>query len=240
MDFNRYPAQTRLFIDLCPMILGSEITVSEDIGGNGLWMASPGGRVARKMRKISPRKLAGRLIRKLEIRPPPVFFLADLCSMVFEVPAWPGWDTTGQMEGIWVDTQIEQFQCRQCGRCCRELDYRHQLLEKDYLNWIDKGRTDILECVAVHRRGGKMMSFSIWVVPGTLTFAAECPWLRKTDIDGVWKCDIHDVRPEICRHYPGTRKHAQMTGCSAFMAKTVNNGGKFSLAHKSDNPYASG
>lgn len=224
IDFNRYPAQTRLFIDLCPLLLGPEITVSEDFRGNGLWMASPGVRRSRKMQKTSPRELADRLTRKLETRPPPPAVLADLFSKVFDVPAWPGRDAGDRMEGIWVDTQMSDFHCLQCGRCCRELEYCHQLLEKDYVNWAEAGRTDILEWVAVHRRCGKIMSFSIWIVPGTLTFAVECPWLRKADIDGIWRCDIHDVRPEICRQYPGTRKHARMTGCSAFSAKPAGNG----------------
>lgn len=216
IDFNRYPAQTRLFIDLCPLILGPEITFSEDIRSNGLWMTLPGSRSFRKMRKISPRKVADHLIRQLETRPPSIPILADLCSKVFELPSWPGRDAGSRMEGIWIDTQMSGIRCRQCGRCCCELEYCHQLLEKDYLNWIDAGRNDILEWVAVHRRDGKIISFSIWVIPGTLTFAAQCPWLRKTDIDGLWRCDIHDVKPEICRQYPGTRKHARMTGCSAF------------------------
>lgn len=203
-------------IDICPFILGPDVTVSEDLRGNGLWIAKPGTRHPRKMKKTDPRKLADRLLHQLEARPPPLGLLADLCSTIFETPAWPGQDGSGRRKGIWVDARMADFQCRQCGRCCRELNFRHQLLENDYQCWIQSGRKDILEWVAVHRRGGKIISFSIWVVPGTLTFAAQCPWLRKTDIEGLWRCDIHDVKPEICRQYPGTRKHARMTECSAF------------------------
>jgi Fe-S-cluster containining protein len=28
-----------------------------------------------------------------------------------------------------------------------------------------------------------------------------------------YRCTIHDIRPTICRQYPGSRKHARMTGC---------------------------
>jgi Fe-S-cluster containining protein len=196
--------------------LGKDVTVSEDLRGNGLWIVESGIRHTRKMKKTAPRKLADLLLNQLEARPSPLGLLADVCSIIFEAPAWPGQDDGGRREGIWVDARMADFQCRQCGRCCRELNFRHQLLETDYQCWIQSGRNDILEWVAVHRRGGKIISFSIWVVPGTLTFAAQCPWLRKTDIEGLWRCDIHDVKPEICRQYPGTRKHARMTGCSAF------------------------
>lgn len=203
-------------IDICPFILGPDFTVSQDLRGNGLWIVESAARHPRKMKKTDPRKLSDLLLHQLEARPPPIALLADLCSKIFEAPAWPGRDDSGRREGIWMDTQMADFQCRQCGRCCRELDFRHQLLETDYQRWIQSGLNDILEWVAVHRRGEKIISFSIWVVPGTLTFAAQCPWLRKTGIDGLWRCDIHDVKPEICRQYPGTRKHARMTGCSVF------------------------
>lgn len=179
-------------------------------------MVESGGRHTRKMKKTDHRKLADRLLNQLEARPPPMALLADLCSTIFEAPAWPGHGDSDRGKGIWVDTQMADFQCRQCGRCCRELNFRHQLPETDYQRWIQSGRNDILEWVAVHRRGGKIISFSIWVVPGNLSFATECPWLRKTDIEGLCRCDIHEVKPEICREYPGTRKHARMTGCRAF------------------------
>lgn len=43
--------------------------------------------------------------------------------------------------------------------------------------------------------------------------AKTCPWLKRLPDRDRYACRIHDVRPSLCRQYPGTRKHARMTGC---------------------------
>jgi Fe-S-cluster containining protein len=43
-----------------------------------------------------------------------------------------------------------------------------------------------------------------------------CPWLTKIPTQNRWECQIHGVRPAVCRQYPGSRKHAEITGCPGF------------------------
>lgn len=218
-DFRQYPAQNRLYLELCPLILGPETAVVEDARYNGLWISAPGRRHFSRMRKISPQALARILLDTLTARPPPIEVMAEICRRTFTAQVEPESNGAGRGTGLWVDTGMAHFKCRQCGRCCRELDYRHELSAADYQLWQKLGRTDILERVATITRGGRIVSYAIWVEPGTRQFARVCPWLAPADSrepPGAWICRIHDVKPEICRQYPGSRKHAAMTGCRGF------------------------
>jgi Fe-S-cluster containining protein len=53
--------------------------------------------------------------------------------------------------------------------------------------------------------------------PGTREFAEACPFLQQKPAENRWICRIHNVKPQICRNYPVSRKHAVMTGCSGFL-----------------------
>jgi Fe-S-cluster containining protein len=44
----------------------------------------------------------------------------------------------------------------------------------------------------------------------------RCPLLRKLPNQEKYICRIHDLKPEHCRAYPRSRKHAQKTGCKGF------------------------
>lgn len=218
-DFRQYPSQNRLFLELCPLILGADTAVVEDTRYNGLWISDPRRRHFSRMRKISPQELARILLDTLANKPPSIEVMAEICRRTFAAPVEPGNNGAGKGTGLWVDTGMAHFQCRQCGRCCRELDYRHELSAADYQLWQEMGRTDILERVATITRSGRIVSYAIWVEPGTRQFARVCPWLAPADSrepSGAWICRIHDVKPEICRQYPGSRKHAAMTGCRGF------------------------
>ena len=175
------------------------------------------------MEKISLRDLGGLLVDTLAAAMPEPGKLAAICGQVFESPAYPGSDAAGRT-GIWLETGMADFQCLQCGHCCRNLDYRLELTEADYTMWRELGRTDILDWVAVFRRQGQPASYAIWVIPGTRSYAAVCPWLEKKPESGRWQCRIHSVKPEICRQYPGSRKHGRMTGCPAFSEAPLSGG----------------
>ncbi|WP_243545419.1 YkgJ family cysteine cluster protein [Pseudodesulfovibrio tunisiensis] len=133
--------------------------------------------------------------------------LARICSVVFWCKAHTGTGPEGRL-GIWVPTGMRDFVCIQCGRCCSVLDYHRDCTEEDVALWRERGRTDILEWVGRKPDG----SYRIWVRPGTDLLAETCPWLTTLE-DGRRVCSIHDCKPEICRQYPGSRKHAAMTGC---------------------------
>lgn len=168
------------------------------------------------MQKISPGELGNLLLSTLETRMPGIPKLAELCELVFQSPAYPGTDEDGNRRGILVETGMESFVCRQCGKCCRSLDYRFELTEDDVRMWKKLGRKDILEWVAEFRRRGRAASYAIWVTPGTREFAPVCPWLKEIAGTGKWECLIHEVKPDVCRQYPASIKHARMTGCPAF------------------------
>lgn len=215
-DFRIYPAQTRLFLEVSPLILGEEASVVEDPRHDAIWMTLPGRRPVRRMQRISPEELGLLLCRTLKQKMPRMDILADLCARIFQVPSIPATDNTGRINGIWINTGMGDFNCNRCGHCCRDLDFNDTLGDADYQKWLELGRDDILEWVGTTRRDGRLVSRVIWIVPGTRQPAKTCPWLGKVPGDGCWECLIHDIKPEICRQYPGTRKHARMTGCRAF------------------------
>jgi Fe-S-cluster containining protein len=218
-DFFRYPPQIPLFMDLTPLILGSETRIVNDSRTSGLWICTPGRGHVMRMRNITPSELGHLLIRTLEKSPPSVTVLAEICARTFLVGAEPYGKIAGADAGVRMHVNMEGYQCRQCGRCCRELDYRNELRLSDYQHWIKLGRDDILERVATITHRGQIVSYAIWVEPGTRQFAAQCPWLSPANPkikSGRWFCRIHDCKPTICRDYPGTEKHARMTGCIGF------------------------
>lgn len=210
LDSRLYPAQKRLFRDLSPLILGPDCAVSADPGGEGFWISD-----GKRMRRIGADDLRNRLCRALEAHPPPLPQLAGICGRVFRASAKIGRNDDGDA-GIWIDTGMEAYRCRQCGDCCRRLDYRHQATQADVARWRELGRTDILEWVREGRGADGEPVYSIWREPGAARYAEVCPWLKNVPGTVKWICAIHDVKPEICRQYPATRKHAEMTGCVGF------------------------
>ncbi len=132
--------------------------------------------------------------------------LCTICKAVFWGDAKIV-EPPGEPLQIRIATQMRDFHCIRCGKCCRTLDYHRECSPEDVLRWQQAGRDDILEWVHPCKNG----AYRIWVRPGTGIFAEVCPWL--TDTDGLWTCSIHDLKPEVCCDYPGTRKHACMTGC---------------------------
>ena len=156
------------------------------------------------------------LCSTLENSSPSLDMLADVCRRVFRTRVYPGSSEEGKNQGLWIETGMELFKCRQCGRCCQTLIFHTDCTVQDYAYWESIGRTDIMERVSLTLKDGKIVSCQIWVEPGTRTYVKGCPWLRKTPDRNRYECGIHEVRPAICRQYPGTRKHAEMTGCIGF------------------------
>ncbi|MFW6080817.1 MAG: YkgJ family cysteine cluster protein, partial [Desulfosalsimonas sp.] len=214
-----YPPQTRLFLDICGLILGPGTRAEHDPRQNCLWIFSPGRGNISRMKKITPQDLGLMLLEKMTAFPPAAEVMAEICRKVFLAEAFPARSQVSGKTGIRIETGMENFRCIQCGRCCRVLDYRHEVCQTDYLLWQQTNRSDILERVATISRRGKITSYAVWVEPGTRKFSDICPWLAPADPknnSGMQVCRIHDVKPEICRQYPGTRKHAEMTGCGGF------------------------
>jgi Fe-S-cluster containining protein len=213
-DFDQYAPQTRLFLELFPLVFGERAVISGTFRDERLWMAERG----RKMFPISPRNLGIRICDELEQTRPSLEVLASVCRRVFRTVAQSGESDSSRKPGIWLFTGMEDFSCRRCGHCCRHLDYYDQLTEADYNRWLASRRTDILKKVRRVERENNTFVYRMWEKTGTGITGSPCPWLRKVPTQNQWECRIHEARPEICRQYPGSRKHAEMTGCPGFEA----------------------
>ncbi|PLX83783.1 MAG: hypothetical protein C0618_12105 [Desulfuromonas sp.] len=86
-----------------------------------------------------------------------------------------------------------QSGCRACGDCCRELSWHLHASDRDLERWRRLGRDDLL--ARVNRLGW------IWTDPLTKELLPCCPYLVKSD-GGTHLCEIHEIKPDICRSYP--------------------------------------
>jgi Fe-S-cluster containining protein len=213
-DFDQYRPQTHLLLELFPLVFGERTVITGTPRDDSLWMAERGP----KMFQISPRDLGIRLCDEMEQTRLPLEDLAGVCRRVFRTAARPGGSDRSNEPGIWLFTGMEAFTCSQCGHCCRNLDYYDQLTQADYIRWQRLAREDILEKVRRVKQKDNTFAYRMWERPGTDNPGSTCPWLHKIPTRNRWECLIHDVRPEICRQYPGSRKHAEMTGCPGFKA----------------------
>jgi Fe-S-cluster containining protein len=217
-DLEQYVPQPLLLRHLAQLIMGEKALVSEDKHRTGLWVGI-GKKI--KCRLITYDQLPEYLCSTLERIHPPIEILAKICGCVFQEGSYVGSQHFGGKKGIFIETGMEDFNCLQCGQCCRFLDYHKELTHEDYLLWQSLGRADIMKRVGLIRKKGEIIAYRIWIDPLTYQISEGCPWLKKESEHNRYTCRIHDVRPGICRQYPGSRKHAQMTGCSAFNPQAI-------------------
>ncbi len=116
-----------------------------------------------------------------------------------------------------MDMPPKTFKCKQCGNCCLNLNdaFQTSVSDDDVAIWEMEGRYDILEWVNSIPLGEGYYIHDIWIHPkhGDVW---RCPWLRKLPNKDKYICRIQDVKPEHCRNYPKSRKHAEETGCRGF------------------------
>jgi Fe-S-cluster containining protein len=214
-DFRQYPAQLLLFCEVLRLVTDRETRLRPDIRKKGVWISVCG---RNKMRWLEGEDLLAHLCGALgRARLDPIK-LAAVCARVFQTRAFPAAVPETGPTGVGIETGMHRFACRQCGQCCRSLDYRNEVEAADIARWRSMGRSDILRWVGVYRHTDAQPTYRIWVDPATGQPAASCPFLKSNASGNRWVCGIHDVKPEICRQYPKSRKHARMTGCSGFGA----------------------
>lgn len=207
-DFAQYPPQTTLFSALVPVLLGSGATARRDPHDRGIWIHRKSEKAPRLTNAAALGEELCRVLAACRHEPD---LLARVCARVFRTRAKP--ELQGNEKMLRIETGMEGFSCRLCGQCCRHLDYRYECTPEDFARWQAAGRADIMRWAAPVEKGNTVAGYSIWVVPGTRRFSETCPWLVRGDRPDRWVCGIHDIKPAICRQYPGTRKHALMTGC---------------------------
>jgi len=106
------------------------------------------------------------------------------------------------------------FQCRQCGHCCINVSgaFSTCATRADIERWETAGRDDILAWVGMIVLGDSVV-YDLWVDPETGDDVSQCPWLGKVHGQDRYFCRIHDLKPDHCRAYPKSRRHADETGC---------------------------
>jgi Fe-S-cluster containining protein len=214
-DFRQYPPQLLLFCEVLRLVADRVIRLRPDIRKKGVWISVCG---RNKMRWLEGQDLVVHLCDAVgRARLDPVK-LAEVCARVFQTRAYPAAGPETGQTGVAIETGMHRFACRQCGQCCRSLDYHNEVEAADIARWRSMGRSDILRWVGVYRHTDAQPTYRIWVDPATGQPAASCPFLKSNASENRWVCGIHDVKPEICRQYPTSRKHARMTGCPGFGA----------------------
>lgn len=160
---------------------------------------------------MEAKHFAIRVLKDITLDPHEV---AALCSRVFETTTF----VLGRGEEAFIEvaTGMDDFECTRCGRCCR-LDYTRECTAKDIEIWRRLGRRDILEWVEVRTGEDGEEQYRIWKRPGTSLYAEVCPWLKRHTEGTAFICSIHDVKPSVCRSYPGLKKHGRMTGCKGIL-----------------------
>ena len=86
--------------------------------------------------------------------------------------------------------------CTHCGKCCLKKgdNWLGSATEADLLLWLIRA-PEVLDYVGGNR-------CDLWVSPETGKKMQSCPWLDKLPSQEKYECQIHDVRPEVCRDYP--------------------------------------
>ncbi len=213
IDFRQYDPQILLFSEVIRLITENRTHIKREPGEKGGWINQAGKSAMQWLEGPALVDYMCQAIGRTAWHPE---LLAAVCGRVFQTRAAPACDLETGAEGICIETDMQDYVCRQCGHCCRTLDYHYEVTTEDVALWIKKGRTDILQWVDEIACNGQRQGYRIWVSPETRRLAEICPFLSKDPSSARWECKIHDVKPAICRQYPLSRKHAMATGCRGF------------------------
>jgi Fe-S-cluster containining protein len=216
-DFRQYNPQIILFSSIIRLITNNQIHLKRAPAKNGVWINSSG---TAQMKWLTGPELVEFMCDAISRTRWYPDLLAAVSARVFQARATSEVDADSGEVGVRIETNMEDFRCRQCGDCCRYLDYHNEVTAGDVAFWKASGRNDILEWIDEISRNGHMQGYRAWVIPGTRKEADTCPFLEKEPDSRRWRCRIQDVKPAICRQYPLNRKHAVMSGCRGFQKKS--------------------
>ena len=141
--------------------------------------------------------------------------IAEVYSAIQWVRADVAKDPGGGEIGLLIETEMEKFRCVQCGHYCLALSDASQtsVPDSDVLRWERENRYDILEWVDTFAGLN-----DIWISRKTGDPVNRCPWLRKLPRKNKYICRIHDTKPQHCRNFPKSNRHAIESGCKGFPA----------------------
>ncbi len=226
IDFEQYAPQTHLLRGLVPRVWGPRALVSTGAGADEFWLRTQG---AGPLERVTGKALGDRILERLTARPPPLETLCVICRQVFRQQVVAG--SFKGKPGLWIDTGMADFTCRRCGHCCRDLVYRDHGTAADYIRIEETCRRDILARMVPVYQEGRLIACRFWIDPSSGLYSQTCPWLEPRR-DEVWTCTIRNLRPDICRQYPGSRKHAEMTGCLGFRRDPPGGAGPKGALHR--------
>ncbi|MFO7753619.1 MAG: YkgJ family cysteine cluster protein [Desulfobacteraceae bacterium] len=211
LDFARYGPQPELFFKMVPIVLPGRVIILDRATGPDAWLRiGPKNRI----RPVAPPDLGQLLLKSLKENPPALKDLLAICRLVFETSVTSDRDAATGCPLLRVESDMERFICARCGGCCRDLGFSDQCFETDVQRWRALGRDDIIARVGCSQGKDGAAKYRIWIDPESGTLSEICPWLSESEKGGQYYCRIQDIKPDICREYPFTRKHARMTGCN--------------------------
>ncbi|UIJ36859.1 YkgJ family cysteine cluster protein [Desulfobaculum bizertense] len=211
IDFEQYMPQLHLYTELYTGVTGGAARIDPDPEDFGIWVVPEGG-----LETFVPADEAGELVYAAIVE---AELSAEELRGVAEKVFWGnvelGDGPDGEREGYWIETGMEKFVCRECGICCFTLDHHCSCTDADIERWREHGREDILAWVGDVEQDGELLKRRLWVNPKTGLPAETCPWIEER-ADGGFSCGIHYIKPDVCREYPGSIKHAALTGCVSY------------------------
>lgn len=96
---------------------------------------------------------------------------------------------------------MNNFNCKQCGKCCKDKFVKWATLE-DIERWEKHGRNDILQYLKrdidpeIYLEHGRV---ELFFNPNTGIELDECPFLKKEN--NHYTCVIHNTKPTCCKEY---------------------------------------
>jgi len=213
IDFQQYDAQFMLFAEVLRLITQDSLHLKREPGKNGAWINGLGQNTMQWMEGPELIAFMCEMVRSADWT---IDLLLSVSQRVFQSRVRTDVDPDTGDAGIQIETNMEDFHCRQCGRCCKSLDYHHEVTSGDVARWKASGCHEVLNWLEVTKAKDRLPIYRIWVSPKTGQLATPCPFLKKDPTSNRRYCRIHDIKPVICRQYPVSRKHALMTGCLGF------------------------
>jgi hypothetical protein len=156
IDFRQYRPQILLFCSVIGLISANAIHFQRESGKEGVWINQ---RERTDMRWMEGAELVEYMCTAIRETPWSIEMLAVACRRVFQSRAAPVTDPDTGCEGLEIETQMGSLECRQCGRCCRCLDYHHDVGAGDVELWRSLGRDDILQWVGVVPRKDRAVGY---------------------------------------------------------------------------------
>lgn len=218
-DFKAYDPQIMLFTEVLRIVFDGNVHLKREPGKVGAWISQSG---QTNMKWLEGTELVTYMCHAMSRTRWDADLLTAVGQRVFQTRVEPAEDQNSGHSGVRIETNIEAYDCQQCGHCCRNLEYHREVKESDLSLWKKMGRKDILQWVDAAPQKNGVPAYRIWVCPKTKRIVEPCPFLEKNPTANRWICRIHDVKPDICRQYPVSRKHAVMTGCKGFSLSGAN------------------